>query len=152
MCIINKVISLLAWNSEGGNKSKWCWVPCEGGTLAVNFGNSSWSLQRYEENPYENIGWLHMHCLQTTYTVFRLCKLSTESVDCLQNICTVYRLYTGTAVAQWLRCCATYLKVAGSIPDGVIAIFHWHNPPDRTMVLGSTQPLTEMSTRRISWG
>jgi len=30
----------------------------------------------------------------------------------------------GTAVAQWLRCCATYRKVAGSIPAGVIGIFH----------------------------
>ena len=58
----------------------------------------------------------------------------------------------GTAVAQWLRRCATNRKVAGSIPDGVIGIFHWYNPSDRTMVLGSTQPLTEMSTRRISWG
>jgi len=28
----------------------------------------------------------------------------------------------GTAVAQWLRCCATNLKVAGSIPGGVIGI------------------------------
>ena len=27
-------------------------------------------------------------------------------------------------------------KVAGSIPDGVIGIFHWHNPSSRTMVLG----------------
>jgi len=26
------------------------------------------------------------------------------------------------------------------------------NPPDRTIALGSTQPLTEMSTRRIPWG
>jgi len=25
-------------------------------------------------------------------------------------------------------------------------------PPDRTMNLGSTQTLTEMSTRNISWG
>ena len=58
----------------------------------------------------------------------------------------------GTAVAQWLRCCATNRKVASSIPDGVIGIFHWHNLSDRTMVLGSTQPLTENSTRRISWG
>ena len=58
----------------------------------------------------------------------------------------------GTAVAQWLRCCATSRKVAGSMPDGVIGIFHWHNPSDRTMALGSTQPLTEMSTRSISWG
>ena len=41
-----------------------------------------------------------------------------------------------TAVAQWWRCCATNRKVAGSIPDGVIGIFHWHNPPDRTMALG----------------
>ena len=29
----------------------------------------------------------------------------------------------GTAVAQWLRCCATNRKVAGSIPAGVIGIF-----------------------------
>ena len=48
-------------------------------------------------------------------------------------------------MAQWLRCFATNRKVAGWIPDGVIGIF-------RTMALGSTQPLTEMSTRRISWG
>jgi hypothetical protein len=27
-------------------------------------------------------------------------------------------------VAQWLRRCATNRKVAGSIPDGVIGIFH----------------------------
>jgi len=46
----------------------------------------------------------------------------------------------------------TALQVAGSIPDGVIGIFHWHNPSGRTMALGSTQPLTEMSTRNISWG
>ena len=30
--------------------------------------------------------------------------------------------------------------------------FSWHNPSGRTMALGSTQPLTEMSTRNISWG
>ena len=29
-----------------------------------------------------------------------------------------------TAVAQWLRRCAINRKVAGSIPDGVIGIFH----------------------------
>ena len=31
----------------------------------------------------------------------------------------------GTAVAQWLRCCATNRKVAGSIP-ACVGIFHWH--------------------------
>jgi hypothetical protein len=36
--------------------------------------------------------------------------------------------------------------------DGAIGIFHWHNPVGRTMALKSTQPLTEMNTRNISWG
>ena len=30
----------------------------------------------------------------------------------------------GTAVAQWLRCCATNWKVASSIPAGVTGIFY----------------------------
>ena len=30
----------------------------------------------------------------------------------------------GTAVAQWLRCCATNRKIAGSIPAGVTGILH----------------------------
>jgi hypothetical protein len=52
-----------------------------------------------------------------------------------------------------LRCCATNRKIAGSIPASVSGIFHWpkENPPDRTVALGSTQPLTEMNTRSISW-
>jgi len=58
----------------------------------------------------------------------------------------------GTAVAQWLRCCVTNRKDAGSNPDGIIGIFQWHNPSDRTMALGSTQPLTEMNTRSITLG
>jgi len=67
-------------------------------------------------------------------------------------ITLLYSQTRGAVVAQWLRCCTTHQKVAGSIPAGVIGIFHWHNPSNRTMALGSTQPLTEMSTRSISWG
>ena len=37
------------------------------------------------------------------------------------------------------------VRVAGSIPDGVTGIFHWHNPSGRTVALGLAQPLTEMS-------
>jgi len=33
----------------------------------------------------------------------------------------------------------------------VAGIFHWHNPSGRTMARGMTQPLTEMSTRNISF-
>jgi hypothetical protein len=49
-----------------------------------------------------------------------------------------------------LRHCATSRKVASSIPDGVIGIFHWHNPSDSSLALGSTQTPTEMSASNIS--
>ena len=77
---------------------------------------------------------------------------STQSALCILCLCQNKRrilsfttLIVGTAVAQWLRCCATNWKSL------VIGIFHWHNPSERTMALGSTQPLAEMSTRSISW-
>jgi hypothetical protein len=47
--------------------------------------------------------------------------------------------------------CGISQKVAGSIPDGAIAIFHRHNPSARTVALGTIQPLTENSTKNISW-
>ena len=50
---------------------------------------------------------------------------------------------------SWLRHCSTSQKVVGSIPGGVIGNFHCHNPSGSNKVLGSTQPLTEMSTRNI---
>jgi len=48
---------------------------------------------------------------------------------------------------SWLRDCATRRNVAG-----VIGIFHWHNLSSRTMAIGLTHPLIEMSTSNISCG
>jgi hypothetical protein len=67
------------------------------------------------------------------------------------EMCIIYVIWR-TVVAQWLRYCATNQKVAGSIPDGVMEFFIDINPSDNTMALGLTQPLTETSTRSISWG
>ena len=58
----------------------------------------------------------------------------------------------GTRWRSWLRHCATSRMVAGSIPDGVIGIFHWLRAFDRNMDLESTQPLTVISMWSISWG
>ena len=78
-------------------------------------------------------------------------RVSGYSHHGLIRICCMYTfilyLFGGTRWRSWLRHCATSRKVAGSIPDGVVGFFHWHNPSGRTMALGSTQPLTEMSTR-----
>jgi hypothetical protein len=68
----------------------------------------------------------------------------------------VSRLYTvlfaRDAVAQLVEALRYKPKVVRLIPSGVIGIFHLHNPSGCTLALGLTQPLTEMSTRGISWG
>ena len=56
----------------------------------------------------------------------------------------------GTRWRSRSRHCATSREVAGSIPDSVIGIFHWHDPSCRTMVLGLTQPPTDVNTSNIS--
>jgi hypothetical protein len=43
-------------------------------------------------------------------------------------------------------------KVTGSISDEVIGVFNLPNPSSRTVALGSTQRLTEMSTRNLPGG
>jgi hypothetical protein len=39
--------------------------------------------------------------------------------------------------------------MAASIPEEVIGFFNLPNPSSRTIALGLTQPLTEMSTRNL---
>jgi hypothetical protein len=43
-------------------------------------------------------------------------------------------------------------KFAGLIPHGVTGIFQWRNASDRTLTLGLSQPLTEMSTKNLYRG
>jgi len=43
-------------------------------------------------------------------------------------------------------------KSAIWIPKEVIEIFHLLSPSGRTMALGSTQPLTDVRRRSVSWG
>jgi hypothetical protein len=50
------------------------------------------------------------------------------------------------------QCVEALRKVEGSIPEGVFENFHRLNPSGRTMALGSTQPLTEMSTTDLLRG
>jgi hypothetical protein len=58
-------------------------------------------------------------------------------------------IHLGPGVAKWLRRCATSRTLQGPIPGGVTGIFSDISPSDRTMALGSTQPLVKMNTRNI---
>jgi hypothetical protein len=69
----------------------------------------------------------------------------TDTSAIRNNAC--YSFCTGIYVYH-----ATTWKVVGSISYEVIEFFNWPNPSRRIMVLGSTQPLTEMSTRNIPMG
>jgi hypothetical protein len=61
--------------------------------------------------------------------------------ECLKSHRVIHLpLSLGSGTFFDLRHSATSRKVAGSIPDGVIRIFHWHNTSGRTMALGLTQP------------
>jgi hypothetical protein len=59
----------------------------------------------------------------------------------------IFRAF-GLPVAVTVRHCATSRNVAVSIPDGLLEILI---DIIRIMLLGSTQPLTETTTRNISW-
>jgi hypothetical protein len=58
----------------------------------------------------------------TLNSVQRVLEVLSSGKICMNFMSTC--LIWGTAVAQWLRYCATNRKVVGSIPDGVIGIFH----------------------------
>jgi len=63
--------------------------------------------------------------------------------------------HTNVEGASYTRKATPYLLTAWrpqTIIAGVSGIFYWHNLSGRTMAMGSTQPLTEMSTRNISCG
>jgi hypothetical protein len=58
----------------------------------------------------------------------------------------------GTRWRSWLRYYATSRNIAGSNPDEVTGFFNWPIPSSCIMALGSTQPLTERSTRNFPGG
>jgi len=73
-------------------------------------------------------------------------------VNNVDELGLVYQGLTRGRWRSWLTHCATSRKVAGSIPDGIIGIFHCHNPSRRPMAMGSTKTLMEMITKNISGG
>jgi hypothetical protein len=77
-------------------------------------------------------------------------------IHCLHIFICYTMLYQlpigGTRWRSWFRHCDKSWKVAGSIPDGVTGIFHWHNPTGRTMALRLIQPVTEMNIKSFFLG
>jgi hypothetical protein len=75
-----------------------------------------------------------MAAIQTLYTGTNVfyCDVPTEFFNII-HVNLSLKGGEGTQWRSWLRHCVTSRKVAGSFPDGVIEIFHQHNPSGRTM-------------------
>ena len=82
--------------------------------------------------------------------ILRDCQIITVPIF-LPTVVKIICFNWATQWHSWLRHSTTIQKVTGSIPD-FIEIFHGHNFLVHTVAMGSTQPLTEMSTRNIFWG
>jgi hypothetical protein len=91
-----------------------------------------------------------MDCFRC-YRPLSICRVPNDSVAKLWNNHTVTLNWGGMRQHSWLRHSATSRKVAGLSPDEV-DFFNLSNPSSRTMALGSTQPLTERSTRNLPGG
>jgi hypothetical protein len=65
------------------------------------------------------------------------------NISVAQNTINIFLCFAiNKKLTSWLRHCVTIRKVAGSIPDGFIAIFHLLNHCGRTVDLRSDQTLT----------
>jgi hypothetical protein len=88
-----------------------------------------------------------MLTLESTYQylneLIHFVRLIIVQIQCLIILVTRQR--------SWLRHYATSWKVAASSPNEV-DFFNLPNPSSHTMVLESTQPLTEISTRNLPGG
>jgi hypothetical protein len=78
-----------------------------------------------------------------------------QNINLIRNfLMIIVQNWNGLEVARqysWLRHYATSQRVAGSNPHA-IGFFNWPEPSSCIMALGSTQPLTEMSTRNLPGG
>ena len=59
-----------------------------------------------------------------------------NTVSVVSNLTRLLTFRGGTWFRSWMRQCTASRKDAGSILDGVIGIFHWHNSSGRTRALG----------------
>jgi hypothetical protein len=110
---------------------------------------------------HSNITNQHLHWRRKQEVTPKIWYLSTKlhgvtaQKTAIFNILNIILTSTSCGVTQyrsWLRHYSTSWKVADSNPDDIIGFFNGLSPSSRTMVLGSTQPLAEMSTRNLPGG
>ena len=96
-------------------------LPAHNNVTIISDASSNTLLPFTQSQEPTSLSFVWHSCLNN---VHNLSILQTVKCTGLDIIFFVHYTSLRTAVAQWLRCCATNRKVAGSIPGGVIGIFH----------------------------
>jgi hypothetical protein len=143
-CLIfleNTTTSVMVWFM--GRYDLWLSWPRTGLT---NFWHAcpKWHAEKFPWQAAFTAVQFFLYCQTSVSILWRTCV----HIHISDGVQTVYELPLlpnindrgGTVV----KVLCTNRKVAASIPAGVIGVFHWHNPSDRTVAPGSTQPLTEI--------
>ena len=117
----------------------------------------------------------HLNCLFITWIVCLSLELSVYHLNCLFiTVCVTYvsqgKQTTTIILGLWcvpIQIILLYLKRRSAVGWGTalqvgrsrvrlpmvsLEFFNWHIQSGRAVALGSTQPLTKMRTRNISWG
>ena len=108
---------------------------------------------------------------KTGMEIWTRCRNRRQAILCSTAVLTIAATVCKLNTTQLVLCCFLVISIVPFLyfefkrrtlycwllnpvlPNtGVNGIFHWHHPSGRTMVLGWSQPLTEMNTRNISWG
>jgi hypothetical protein len=118
------------------------WLTSLGSVMPQIAISSTWS--RGEKTEASTGFWIAQFQMLTKRFRYRI---STQSYDLYHTWHEPRWWERGSTVVKVLR-----YKSEGSIPNGVKEFLIDINPADHTMALGSTQPLTEMSTGSISLG
>jgi hypothetical protein len=89
-----------------------------------------------------------------TTTLIKYCSYNTLMKTRVSSggVILVYFHFWNTRVVEVVEALCYKPKRAGVIPDEITGFFSWPNPSSRTLALGSTQLLTEMSTRNLCGG
>jgi len=96
-------------------------------------------------------------CSETNWNMFFLSpwRRILLGIPTVTQLLKKFPVFRTMSRSEWRRMAHAVVQLLAGLRvrfPTIIGIFHSHNPSGRTMVLGSTQLLTEMSNRNISFG
>jgi hypothetical protein len=95
---------------------------------------------------------LEEYCIENKILCVKHCQIKSSDIQVIHTPTPQQNFFLDLDYALIMKTLRYKPEGRGFDLHSVTGMFHLHNHSGRTMALGSTQPLTEMSTRNTSWG